>query len=75
MTPLGVRITQDGYLDGPEKQLQPMSMARQKAAVVAAGVATSDEYDAAYSEMLAFAADPTTLLTGPRIVQTWGRRD
>lgn len=51
-----------------------MSMARQKTAVVAAGVATSEEYDAAYTRMLSFAADPTTLLAGPRIVQTWGRR-
>lgn len=74
VTPLGVRIAQAAYLDGPEKQLQPMSMARQKAAVVAAGIATSEEYDGAHTHMLSFAADPTTLLAGPRVVQTWGRR-
>lgn len=74
LTPLGVRVTQDAFLDGPEKQLQPMSMARQRAAVVAAGVVTADEYDAAHAEMRTFASDPTTLLAGPRIVQSWGRR-
>jgi SAM-dependent methyltransferase len=71
---LGVRVVQDAFLDGPKKQLQQMSMAKQKASVVAAGVATVDEYDAAHTEVRAFAADPATLIAGPRIIQAWGQR-
>jgi SAM-dependent methyltransferase len=74
VTNVGVRVAQDAFVSGPEKQLQEMSMAKQKAAVVSAGVATADEYDAAYAEVQAFAADPSTLIAGPRIVQAWGQR-
>jgi SAM-dependent methyltransferase len=71
---LGVRIAQEAFLDGPHKRLQEMSMLTQKRAVVSAGVATADEYDAAHAEVQAFVADPTTLVAGPRIIQTWGKR-
>jgi hypothetical protein len=43
LTNVGVRVTQPAYLDGPHKQLQQMSMAKMKAAVIAAGVASADE--------------------------------
>ena len=74
VTDLGVRVVQHAYLDGPHKRLQEMSMDKQKAAVVAAGVASGDEYDAAHAELQAFTTDPTTLIAGPRIIQAWGRR-
>jgi hypothetical protein len=71
---LGVRIVQDAFLEGPYKRLQEMSMVKQKRAVVGAGIATADEYDAAHAEVQTFVADPTTLVAGPRIIQTWGKR-
>jgi SAM-dependent methyltransferase len=69
-----VRVAQPAYLAGPHKQLQAMSMAKQKQAVVATGVATADDYDAAHAELQAFIDDPTTLVAAPRVIQAWGRR-
>jgi SAM-dependent methyltransferase len=71
---LGVRIVQEAFLDGPCKRLQELSMLKQKSAVISAGLATADEYDAAHADVQAFVADPSTLVAGPRIVQTWGKR-
>jgi hypothetical protein len=72
---LGVRVAQYAALDGPLKQLQQMSMAKQKAAIIAAGVVGVEEYDAAHAELKAFTADPATLIAGPRIIQCWGRTE
>ena len=70
---VGVRVAQAAYLDGPNKQLQQTSMSKIKAAVLAAGVTSANEYDAAHKELQAFTDDPTTLVAGPRMVQAWGR--
>jgi 2-polyprenyl-3-methyl-5-hydroxy-6-metoxy-1,4-benzoquinol methylase len=74
LTLLGVRVVQDAFVEGPYKQLQQMSMSKQRAAVLAAGVASADEYDAAHAEVQAFASDPTTMIAGPRVIQAWGQR-
>lgn len=71
---LGVRVVQDAFLDGPYKRLQEMSMLKQKSAIVGADVATADEYDAAHAAVRMFGDDQTTLIAGPRIIQTWGKR-
>lgn len=71
---VGVRVVQPAYLTGPNKHLQELSMAKQKAAVVEAGVASAEEYDAAHAELVAFTVDPTTLVAAPRMIQAWGRR-
>jgi hypothetical protein len=49
-------------------------MSKQRAAVLAAGVASADEYDAAHAKVQAFASDPTTMIAGPRVIQAWGQR-
>jgi hypothetical protein len=74
LTLLGVRVVQDAFVEGPYKQLQQMSMLKQRAAVLAAGVASVDEYDVAHAEVRAFADDPTTMIAGPRVIQAWGER-
>jgi hypothetical protein len=74
LEPVAVRVAQPAFLDGPHKQLQQLSMEKVRAAVLAANVATADEYDAAHAELKAFTDDPTTLVAGPRMIQTWGRR-
>jgi SAM-dependent methyltransferase len=74
LTDIRVRVVQRAFLDGPHKHLQEISMAKQRAAVVAAGVASADEYDAAHAELVAFTANPTTLIAAPRMIQAWGRR-
>jgi ubiquinone/menaquinone biosynthesis C-methylase UbiE len=74
LTNIGVRVAQPAYLDGPHKQLQQMSMNKMRTAVVAAGVTSAEEYDAAHAELKAFTADPTTLIAAPRMIQACGRR-
>jgi 2-polyprenyl-3-methyl-5-hydroxy-6-metoxy-1,4-benzoquinol methylase len=73
LTLLGVRVVQDAFVDGPFKQLQQMSMSKQRAAVLAAGVASTEEYDSAHAEMQAFSDDSTTMIAGPRVIQAWGQ--
>jgi len=74
LDPVAVRVSQPAYLDGPHKQLQQMSMEKVREAVLAARVASGDDYDAAHAELKAFTDDPTTVLAGPRMIQAWGRR-
>ena len=74
LTDIRVRVVQPAFLDGPHKHLQELSMLKQKAAVVAAGVASAEAYEAAHAELVAFTADPTTLVAAPRMIQAWGRR-
>ncbi|HTD17576.1 MAG TPA: hypothetical protein VK673_20495 [Chthoniobacterales bacterium] len=40
--------------------------------VLAEGLASHAEIDQLVNELYAFARDPDTLISGPRIVQTWG---
>jgi SAM-dependent methyltransferase len=74
LTGIGVRVAQAVNLDGSVKQLQQQSMAKVRAAVIAAGLTTPEEFDAAHAELRAFTDDPTTILASPRMVQSWGRR-
>jgi len=74
LTDIRVRVVQPAFLDGPHKHLQEISMIKQKAAVVAAGVASAEEYDATHAELAAFTANPATLVAAPRMIQAWGRR-
>lgn len=67
-----LRVVQPADMEGPGSRLVEASMQRTRAAVIAAGVATEEEYDAAHAEVRAFTDDPSTLLAGPRIVQSWG---
>src|SRR6516165_2646920 len=70
---IGLRIVQPARFDGPVKQLQQLSMEKIRTAVLSAGLASADEYDAAHGELKAFTDDPTTVVASPRMIQTWGR--
>jgi SAM-dependent methyltransferase len=74
LTNVGVRVAQPVYLDGPRKQLQQMSMEMTRTAILASGVTSADEYDAAHAELKSFTDDPNTLVASPRMIQAWGRR-
>jgi ubiquinone/menaquinone biosynthesis C-methylase UbiE len=43
-------------------------------AIVAAGIASADQVREALASLTAFAADPSTVVSSPRIVQAWSRR-
>jgi len=51
-----------------------MSMEKVRAAVLAAGLTSAEEFDTAHAELKAFTDDPTTIVASPRMIQTWGRR-
>jgi SAM-dependent methyltransferase len=74
LSDVGVRVAQAAFLDGPHKQLQQMSMGKVRAAVLAAGAASADDFDAAHAELTRFTDDPTTLVAGPRMIRAWARR-
>jgi SAM-dependent methyltransferase len=71
---VGVRVAQPAHIDGPVKQLQQHSMVKVRSAVLAAGIATAEEYDEAHAELKAFTDDERTIVASPRMIQTWGRR-
>ncbi len=71
LTGVQVCVAQPAYLTGPHKHLQVVSMSMQRAAVIATGVASADQYDAAHAELQAFVDDANTLVAAPRVVQAW----
>jgi ubiquinone/menaquinone biosynthesis C-methylase UbiE len=67
-------VSQACGLTGEAKLIPPLTLARIADAVVAEGVATTDEIAATVAELYELAADPTTLMGMPRVIQTWGAR-
>jgi hypothetical protein len=56
------------------KLLDPVTMENIADALLTERLATKEEIEAVVREMFEFALDATTLVSVPRIVQTWGRR-
>jgi SAM-dependent methyltransferase len=69
-----VCVSQPLHRSGPLKELMSMSFTFTRDAILAEGVTGPDEYDAAHEEVKAFTADPTTLVSSPRLIQTWARK-
>jgi SAM-dependent methyltransferase len=69
---VGVAMHQPCALDGDIKLMSPLTLERIGDSVVNEGVATADEVAAIGAELAEFCADPTTLLSTPRVVQSWG---
>jgi ubiquinone/menaquinone biosynthesis C-methylase UbiE len=62
------------YLAGEGKTLPLLTLEATAAAILAVGVASEDELNAALDSLAAFTADPRSLMFGPRIFQCWWRR-
>lgn len=58
---------------GPYKQMEILTLERIRPALVQHGLASPEEIDGILLSMRQFAADPTTLVSLPRMVQVWGR--
>jgi hypothetical protein len=56
------------------KQMAAVTMEHIRESVVSAGLASQDEINGVIAEINAFADDPRTLLSLPRIFQVWGKR-
>jgi len=67
-------VIQPTYGHGQGKQMAGVTMEHIREAVVAAGLASHEEVTQIVNELTAFADDPQTLLSLPRIFQVWGRR-
>jgi len=68
-----VGVVQPVALAGSAKDLCHLTLARTAASITDAGLAGKAELAALVTELERLAADPTTLVSVSRIVQSWGR--
>ena len=71
---VAVSVAQPVALDGPLKMANYLTLDRIAKAVIAEGVASLAEVQALLAELLVLTEDSTTLLSVPRIVQSWVTR-
>ena len=70
---VGVHVVQPAGIAGEVKLIAPVTMESIAEPLLAEGLASRAEIEAIVSDLYAYAADPTTLMSLPRIVQAWGR--
>ena len=61
-------------MSGESKLMTPITTENIADAVMAAGLASHAEVDRLVHELYEFACKPDTVISGPRVIQTWGRR-
>lgn len=77
LDPVHVNVVQptgfrpDG-IEGDMKVLMPLTLENIADSAIAEGLIARDEADALLDEMYRLAADPTTVMAMPRVVQSWG---
>jgi len=69
-----LRLVQDPGITGDMKDLTVSTLEASADAITDAGLATADEVAAAIADLAAFAADPQSVIGGPRIFQVWARK-
>jgi ubiquinone/menaquinone biosynthesis C-methylase UbiE len=67
-------LVQSLWIQGEEKTLAWGTLEATREAIVSEGVASEDEVTSALAALHDFAADPHTLICGPRVFQLWSRR-
>jgi SAM-dependent methyltransferase len=68
-----VNVVQPAGLAGEVKAIHHLTMEYIRTPVLAHGLASAEEIDGVVEELRALADQPLTLMSLPRIVQTWGR--
>ena len=68
-------VVQPLRLEGEAKTLPWLSLDATSDALLASGLASRAEIDAALNDLSRFTADPRTLVSGPRMFQVWARRE
>ncbi len=71
---VGASLVQPFGRDGEVKKIPLLTFAAITETVVAAGLASTREIDGLMAELEAFAAQPETTMSMPRIFQAWGRK-
>ncbi|HEY1011677.1 MAG TPA: methyltransferase domain-containing protein [Herpetosiphonaceae bacterium] len=69
-----INVVQPAHMAGEGKLMAAVTMERIAEAVVAAGLAAEAEVARIIADLQAAAADPATVMSLPRVVQTWGAR-
>ena len=70
-----MRLVQRASADGEAKTLPLLTIEATADAMVAEGIASDDEIDAARASLVEFTNDPGTVVVGPRVFQLWSRRE
>ena len=71
---IAIGLVQPAHLDGEHKRLVLVTLQNIRDAVLAEGLASADDFEATVEGLAAFTADPTTLISLPRMFQCWGVR-
>jgi SAM-dependent methyltransferase len=69
-----INIVQLAAMSDESKLMAPLTMENIADSVLAEGLASPAEVDRLVHELYEFARDPDTIISGPRVVQTWGYR-
>ncbi len=67
-------VVQHAGMSGDTKLISPITLENIAEAVIAEGVASRADVEGILVELYDFARDPNTVLSGPRIIETWARR-
>lgn len=73
LSDVGVNVVQPAGISGEVKLLSPMTLEAIADAVLASDLVSVDELNKTVDDLYAFANSESTLLSIPRIVQSWGR--
>lgn len=71
---IAIGLVQPAHLDGEHKRLVLVTLENIRDAVLAEGLASAGDFEATVEGLAAFTADPTTLISLPRMFQCWGVR-
>ena len=71
---VGLEVVQPAGLDGDVKRVTQLTMEGIADALLEEKLATNTEVTATVGELNAYARDPDTLMSLPRVIQAWGRR-
>jgi len=69
-----IGIVQHAGTSGDTKLISPITLESVADAVVAEGIASRATVEKLVAELYDFARDPNTVLSGPRIIETWAHR-
>jgi SAM-dependent methyltransferase len=67
-------VIQHAGMSGEVKLISPMTLENIADAAIAEGVASRGEIETLVAELYDFSYDPHTVLSGPRIIETWAQR-
>lgn len=72
---VGLEVMTPAFYRGEGKTFDSVTMENIRESVVAAGLASNAEIDAVIADIDAFASEPRTILSLPRIYQVWGQKE